>query len=189
MRAPNRCMISVQNRPVPATCQGCAAQASRKPRRRLGALGRQAPRRCRSGRSRAPARRAASPRSAPSSRRWRRHRATAATPVRSSSVCLDQPLHRMRRLDVVRRVGADGAGDAEKARVLARAVVVDRARRAAFARQRLRRRLVDRPVRAALQRAEHRARRASSMRVAVATWPGSPRMRGAGQRQFLGPRP
>ena len=99
--------------------------------------------------------------------------------------CLDGALHRMRRLNVVHRIGAGGACDAQETRVLAGAVVMKRAGHAALPRQRLRRGLVDRPVRAALQRAcvepgerQHACRRRNMAGLA--------RMRRAGQRQFLG---
>ncbi len=97
----------------------------------------------------------------------------------------NQALHRMRRLGVVRAVGAGGASDAEKARVLARAIVVDRARRTTATRQRLRRRLVNWPVRAAFERGgvEPRGRKhARCCRHMI----GLAGMRGAGQRQLLG---
>ena len=102
-----------------------------------------------------------------------RHRAAidGATLVRERARChgldcrLDLALHRLLGLDVAARLGAERAGETEKARVLARAVVVQCRRLGAGAAERCCGRPMHRRVRAATQRRsikacalEHRCR-------------------------------
>ena len=184
------CMTSVQNRPVPATCHGCAAQASRS----------RAAARARCGQH---VRAAAEPREGQRQRVERqrpgRHRAAVdrADVVRTSGAwlkvlqrVLHRALHRMRRLDVVAGIGAGGAGDAEKARMLARAVVVERA-------WRCRRRAPAPAPRAGGSASARRIRSAEASRPGAlpasaprsATWPGSPQCDAQASASSSGPKP
>ena len=182
-RAPNSRMISVQKRPVPATNQGCAAQAARN---RAAAL-------ARSGAKPCPVpKRAKACASAVSGTRPGRDRAAvdAALVFRYADAGqrLDRgahlALHRMAGRHIAVMIDAARAGDADEARMLAGAIVVQRRRRTAGARERLARGLVRGPVRAAFERRavepgarQHAARDRDMRRLAAMT--------GAGKREFL----
>ena len=82
------------------------------------------------------------------------------TPVSALDRGAHLALHRMAGRHIAVMIDAARAGDADKARMLAGAIVVQRGRRIAGARQRLARGLVRGPVRAAFERRARRARRA-----------------------------
>ena len=130
------------------------------PRRRLRALvaeampGAEARERMRRAPSAAPRR------SGSSSRRCRIGLPTSPTPVRLSSAARTSRCTVWLRRDIAAMIDAGRAGDADEARMLARAIVVQRRRRAAGARQRLARSLMRGPMRAAFERRRRRARRA-----------------------------
>ncbi len=120
------------------------------PCRRLGALGGR-PCRCRSARTHAPA---------PTAARPGRHRAAVDPALvlghADTGQRLDRgahlALHRMAGRHIAAMIDADRAGGAEEARMLARAIVVQRRRRVAGARERLARGLMRGPMRAAFER-------------------------------------
>ena len=166
-RAPKRCITSVQKRPVPATCHGWALQAARSvlrpwcapPRSRCW---------CRSAR-----RRARAPTGGACRHRATVDRATIISQQGAGQLLqygLDLALDRMvrRRIAAVRRT--QRAGGAEKSRMLAGAVVVDRRRGFAGLRQCERRWLMARPMGAAFERVGGKPG-AREYRTTAVTWP------------------
>ena len=144
------------------------------PRRGLGALRRRGPARCRSARSACA--------SADERHRPGRDRAAvdAALILRQRRRRSGFPARRAPRAapdgrpHIAAMIGADRAGDAEEARMLARAVVVQRRRRAAGARERLRRRPDASGQCAPHSSAPPSSPARASMRLATATCAGSP---------------
>ena len=99
-------------------------------------------------------------------------------------------LHRMRRLDVVRAVGVDARRRRrESPRACPSSCCAARVAVPPLARQRLRRRLVDRPVRAAFAAPTASSPASASIRVAVATWPGSPECEAQASASSSGAKP